>query len=122
MIPMTESLGWTRTEFTLPRSIGQFVMALTGFLIGGYVDRFGARRFMLAGTMILAMALFATAYVRELWHWVLLNGFLLTTGAALIGNLVASITVEQLATTGIASLEELVPRLDLWQRQREADG
>jgi MFS transporter, OFA family, oxalate/formate antiporter len=93
MIPMTESLGWTRTEFTLPRSIGQFVMALTGFLIGGYVDRFGARRFMLAGTMILAMALFATAYVRELWHWVLLNGILLTTGAALIGNLVVNVTL-----------------------------
>jgi bifunctional ADP-heptose synthase (sugar kinase/adenylyltransferase) len=35
--------------------------------------------------------------------------------AALVGNLVASITVRQLATTGTASPEELYPALDLWQ-------
>ena len=93
MIPMTESLGWTRTEFTLPRSLGQIIMAMTGFLIGGYVDRFGARRFMLAGTLILGAALFAMAYVSELWHWVLLNGIALTFGAALIGNLVVNVTL-----------------------------
>jgi bifunctional ADP-heptose synthase (sugar kinase/adenylyltransferase) len=40
--------------------------------------------------------------------------------AALLGNLVASITVEHLATTGTARPDELLPRLELWQRQREA--
>ena len=38
--------------------------------------------------------------------------------AALVGNLVASITVEQLATTGTARPEQLPDRLQLWQRQR----
>lgn len=37
--------------------------------------------------------------------------------AALIGNLVASITVEQLATTGTAHPEQLVDRLELWREQ-----
>jgi bifunctional ADP-heptose synthase (sugar kinase/adenylyltransferase) len=37
--------------------------------------------------------------------------------AALVGNLVASITVQQLATTGVARPEELPPRLALWRRQ-----
>jgi len=37
--------------------------------------------------------------------------------AALIGNLVASITVQQLATTGIARPDELPPRLELWRSQ-----
>ncbi len=37
--------------------------------------------------------------------------------AALVGNLVASITVQQLATTGVARPVELPPRLDLWRRQ-----
>jgi bifunctional ADP-heptose synthase (sugar kinase/adenylyltransferase) len=41
--------------------------------------------------------------------------------AALVGNLVASITVEQLATTGTASPDELPPRLELWQGQRDQD-
>lgn len=37
--------------------------------------------------------------------------------AALVGNLVASITVQQLATTGVARPDELLPRLELWRRQ-----
>ena len=40
--------------------------------------------------------------------------------AALVGNLVASITVQQLATTGTARPEELLPRLAMWQGQRNA--
>ncbi len=39
--------------------------------------------------------------------------------AALVGNLVASITVEQLATTGTARSDELPERLRLWQEQRD---
>ncbi len=38
--------------------------------------------------------------------------------AALVGNLVASITIQQLATTGVARPEELLPRLALWQSQQ----
>lgn len=44
MIPMTTELGWTRAEFTLPRTIGQVVMAFTGFFIGSLVDRKGCAR------------------------------------------------------------------------------
>lgn len=40
--------------------------------------------------------------------------------AALVGNLVASITVEQLATTGTASRPQLPPRLSMWLSQRAA--
>jgi hypothetical protein len=37
--------------------------------------------------------------------------------AALVGILVSSITVQQLATTGTASPDELVPRLEMWLAQ-----
>ncbi len=37
--------------------------------------------------------------------------------AAVIGNLVASLTVQQLATTGTASPDQLAPRLQQWQEQ-----
>ncbi len=42
--------------------------------------------------------------------------------AALIGNLVASITIQQLATTGTARQDELPDRLTLWQQQREENA
>jgi len=41
--------------------------------------------------------------------------------AALIGNLVASITIQQLGTTGTATQEQLPPRLELWHEQ-ESDN
>jgi bifunctional ADP-heptose synthase (sugar kinase/adenylyltransferase) len=43
------------------------------------------------------------------------------TEAALLGNLVASITVQQLATTGTARPEQLSARLAMWQAQRDAN-
>ena len=93
MIPMTTELGWTRAEFTLPRTIGQVVMAFTGFFIGSLVDRKGARGFMLGGVVILSVALFLLSKVNALWQWILLNGVVLTIGASLIGNLVVNVTL-----------------------------
>lgn len=93
MIPMTEELGWTRAEFTIPRTLGQVVMAVTGFVIGARVDRYGARIFMLIGTGVLATALFLLSLTTTLWQWILLNGLVLTAGSALIGNLVVNVTL-----------------------------
>jgi len=39
--------------------------------------------------------------------------------AALVGNLVASITIQQLTTTGTATREQLLERLELWLEQRK---
>ena len=93
MIPMTEELGWTRAEYTIPRTLGQVMMAFTGFVVGGYVDRHGAKRFMLAGVFILAIALYLLGLIEYLWQWIILNGLVLTVGAALIGNLVVNVTL-----------------------------
>lgn len=93
MAPMTLELAWTRAEYTIPRSLGQFVLALTGFLIGSYVDRFGAKRFMLVGTTILVAALAALSGVDSLTAWIVLNGLVLTSGAGLIGGLVVNVTL-----------------------------
>ena len=38
--------------------------------------------------------------------------------AAIVGNLVASITVQQLATTGTASPAQLLERHAIWQEQQ----
>ena len=39
--------------------------------------------------------------------------------AAIVGNLVASITIQQLATTGVARPDQLPERLEMWQAQKE---
>ncbi len=70
-----------------------------GVTVSGPIDPTGAGDSVTAGAVI---ALTSGATLPE---------------AALIGNLVASITVQQLATTGTARPDELPPRLALWRRQ-----
>lgn len=91
--PMTDEMGWTRSEMTLSRTVGQFVAAFAGFYIGAQVDRYGGRWLMRIGVVILATALFLCSFVQELWQWWLINGLVLTVGAALIGNLVVNVTL-----------------------------
>ncbi len=93
MIPMTEEFGWTRAEFTASRSLGQIVMAFTGFMIGAQIDRFGGRPFIIAGAFILAGATFSLGSITTLVQWWLINGIILTVGAALIGNLVINVSL-----------------------------
>ena len=38
--------------------------------------------------------------------------------AALVGNLVASITIQQIGTTGVARPDQLLNRLQLWRSQQ----
>jgi sugar phosphate permease len=95
MVPMTLELDWTRAEFTLPRTLGQVVMAFTGFYIGARVDRYGARRFMLLGTFVLSASLYALSFVETLFSWIMINGVLLTVGASLLGNLVVNVTLSK---------------------------
>lgn len=93
MVPMIDELGWTRSEFTLSRSLGQFVMGFAGFFIGAYVDRLGARPLMVLGTVVLSLVLAAHSLVHTLTHWLVLNGVVLTLGCALVGNLVVNVTM-----------------------------
>ena len=93
--PMTEELDWSRSEFVLARSIGQFVLAFTGFFIGGYVDRHGGAKLMRTGIFVLSSATFLCGYVQELWQWWVLNGLMVTSGAAMIGNLVVNVTLSK---------------------------
>jgi sugar phosphate permease len=120
--PMTEDLSWTRTEFTIARTVGQVAMALIGLYIGAYVDRAGGRRVMAVGTLVLGAALFAQSYVQELWQWIVLNGLVLTVGAAMVGNLVVNVTLSKwfvekrgrvvgLSSMGVSMAGVLLPRL-----------
>ena len=93
MAPMVEELGWSRAEYTIPRSLGMFIMAGVGFLIGALVDRHGGRRFMLFGTCVCSASLWLLGSTETLAGWIVVNGVLLTAGAGLMGNLVVNVTL-----------------------------
>jgi len=91
--PMTDELDWSASGYVAARTIGMALFALTGLLIGSYVDRQGGRRLMRVGALILGASMFGQSFVQELWQWWLLNGVILTSGAAMAGNLVVNVTI-----------------------------
>jgi len=76
---------------------------IPGVRVNGPIDPTGAGDSATAGTVL---ALCAGAELAE---------------AALVGNLVASITIGQINTTGTASTDQLTSRLDTWQQQQEQE-
>jgi len=95
MTPMIDELGWTRSDFTLTRTIGQLVMAFVGVLVGARVDRYGGRPIMLIGITILSVALALHSQVEQLLTWWILNGVVVTIGCAMVGNLVVNVTLSK---------------------------
>jgi len=91
--------------FVTRGSLGMFVTdpewtIVPSVRVAGEIDSTGAGDSASAGTVA---ALCAGAELAE---------------AGLVANLVASITIEQLATTGVARPEQLPERLALWQEQQ----
>lgn len=80
--------GWTRAESSLAYSVGQLVGGVSSPLVGGMVDRFGARRMVLLGAALLTAGLLGSAQADALWQVVFLYGVVITFGANCIGLLV----------------------------------
>jgi MFS transporter, OFA family, oxalate/formate antiporter len=123
--PMIDEFGWTRAEFTSARSIGQMVAAFTGFFIGAGVDRYGGRPFILTGVVILSISVFSLGSIQTLSQWIVVNGVILTIGAAMIGNLVVNVTLGKwfvekrgravaLAAMGVSLSGVCLPPLTTW--------
>ena len=95
LVPMTEDLGWSRTEFTLAQTVGQLVTGAIGFFIGAHVDRRGGRGVMLVGGVFVASTMFAIGHIDEWWQWLVLRGLLFMAGSAMIGSLVVNVTLSK---------------------------
>ena len=93
--PMTDALGWSRSELFLADTMGQILMAGMGVMLGPYVDRLGGRRMMLAGIALMLPGLILISQVDSLWQWLLVRGVLLISGASLVGFLVTNVTVSK---------------------------
>src|SRR3954447_13844398 len=64
--------GWTRAESSLAYSVGQLVGGLSSPLVGGMVDRLGARRMVLLGGALLTLGLLGSSEAAALWQVVFL--------------------------------------------------
>ncbi|MDN3565091.1 MFS transporter [Paeniroseomonas aquatica] len=88
LLAFVADFGWTRAESSLAYSVGQLVGGASAPLVGGLVDRIGARRCVLLGGSLLTVGLFGSACADALWQVVFLYGVVMTIGANCLGLLV----------------------------------
>ena len=82
--PMSTELGWTRTQITGGFSCAQLVAGVAAIPVGRWVDRYGARALMTAGSALAAVILAAWAGVHGLAaYYVLMAGLGVALAAVL---------------------------------------
>jgi len=94
VIPVSEALNATRGQFTFYRTIITLVSACVMPLYGKAVQRFGVRRVLLVGAVMLGAVTIGYSFTTSLWHFYVLaavNGLFLTAVSFMvIGVLVNS--------------------------------
>ena len=100
---MSGDFGWERSEFLLGQTGSRVTMALVGFVVGAWIDRWGGRPLMVVGMTIVGASMFLTSAIQEfsivgitvspLAQWLVLRSVTFTIGAAMIGNLVVNVTL-----------------------------
>ena len=91
--PMTEELGWSRTDIALGQTIATGVSGMLGLFIGGPIDRRGGRELVVLGSVITGVGYILLGQVHELWQYYLIKSGVLTFGSAFMGGMVLNIAV-----------------------------
>ncbi len=86
ILPLEAETGWTRDSIAGAVSIGLVMLGLSGPLSGWLMERFGTRRIMLGGLVLLGGSMLGSAAVTELWELNLFWGLLSGLGGGVIGS------------------------------------
>jgi MFS family permease len=65
---LAETFGWTMFQTVGPAALWAVVFGLSGFFVGGWIQRFGARSVIVAGALGGAVLYFLTSMITQLWH------------------------------------------------------
>ncbi|MDO8530566.1 MAG: MFS transporter [Dehalococcoidia bacterium] len=89
--PMTAEYGWSRAEVSLMAGVGFAIGGVVAMAVGPLMDRYGPRRFIVAGVAILGLSFMAISGVSAAWQfYVLLSlGRLADVGFMELGGSVA---------------------------------
>jgi sugar phosphate permease len=64
--------GWSRTQVTSGNAIGKLIVApLFGFIAGWLIDRYGPRRLMMSGALMMGTALIGLSFSTSIWTFYL---------------------------------------------------
>jgi MFS family permease len=86
--------GWSRTEISLGVTLGSLVSAVFAPFFGPLVDRYGGRRFVVGGSLLMCLGLVCLSQMQTEWQFFVIYALGRGTASGLIG-LAASVTVSK---------------------------
>lgn len=90
--PLEAEFGWTRSEISFAVAVSLFIFGLGAPIGGSLIDRFGPRRVLLTGLVVIAVGLVMMLGMTELWQFHLWWGVAIGVGTgAIAGTLGATI-------------------------------
>jgi MFS family permease len=84
-VAILKEFHWSRAETAGAFSLGMLVFSACGPVVGWLFDRFGARRVMPFGVIVLSAGVLGSSLISSLWHLYFFYGILLATGVTHIG-------------------------------------
>ena len=94
IVPLEQEFGWDRAAISLAVGVSLLTFGLGGPLGGWLLERFGPRRLLLGGLLLIGIGLIALVNVSELWQLYLVWGIVIGLGTGAAGQ-VASAAIAQ---------------------------
>lgn len=80
LIPLTTEFGWTRTQLSIAFSMRSVQGGLEGPFGGMAIDKYGERTITIISTIIACLGLVAVLFVKTLWQFTIVWGFIVSLG------------------------------------------
>ena len=90
ILPMQGETGWALSTLSLAVSSGLLLFGLTAPFSGALMDRFGPRKMVIAGLILLIGSLVASARMTQQWQLFLFWGVLSGVGTGMIGTVLGA--------------------------------
>ena len=80
--PMLTEFGWSRAETSGPFALYMLVSGILSFVSGSLSDKFGARKVVTAGGIIIGLGYLLTSRITGLWQLYLFYGVIVASGVS----------------------------------------
>ncbi|MBI4303878.1 MAG: MFS transporter [Chloroflexi bacterium] len=94
-VSILDEFGWSRADTALIFSINVIVYGLSAPIFGILVDRFGPRKVMTSGVLLVAIATAACSLANQIWQFYVLFGLLASLGICASGYVPNSAVVSR---------------------------
>jgi MFS family permease len=94
IVPLEQEFGWDRAAISLAVGVSLLTFGLGGPLGGWLLERFGPRRLLLGGLLLIGLGLIALVNVNALWQLYVVWGIVIGLGTGAAGQ-VASAAIAQ---------------------------